>query len=138
MKEMLSKNKGQVLSRNELRGDQRIPGSASVDIRQNNNKRPRQLAESSSHSCSRNNIHTEASPSKLQVAASSTSTSTGGSKIKNSNFNSSKPQPDQTPSSSSDGTMASAGNDPRKENKRVSSSKGLFLFKFSEFPVLDF
>ena len=128
---MLSKNKGQVLLRNEIRGDQRIPGS--VDIRQNNNKRPRQLAESSVHSCSRNNIHTEVSPNIIQVASPSTSTSTGGSPIKNHNFRASKPQPEQTPSSSSDGTMASVGNDQRKENKRVSSSKGLPLFQFIEF-----
>ena len=66
---MLSKNKGQVLSRNDFRGDQRIHGSDLLDIRQNNNKRPWQ--ENSVHSNSRNNINTEASPSKAPVASSS-------------------------------------------------------------------
>ncbi len=45
---MLSKSKGQVLSRNERRGDQqRNQTPALGDIRENNNKRPRHLAVSS-------------------------------------------------------------------------------------------
>ena len=131
---MLSKNKGQVLSRNDFRGDQRIQGSDLLDIRQNNNKRPWQ--ENSVHLNSRNNINTEANPSKAPVASSSSSTTSGGSQIRNSNFTSLKPQPDQTPSSSSDGSiMASVGNDPRKENKRTSSSKGVFLLMMIDIIV---
>ena len=66
---MLSKNKGHVLSRNDFRGDQRLQGSSLGDIRQNNNKRPRQSIENSIHSSSRSNIHTEVSPSKAPVAS---------------------------------------------------------------------
>ena len=124
---MLSKNKGQVLSRNDFRGDQRLQGSALGDIRQNNNKRPRQSTENSIHSSSRSNIHTEGSPSKAPVAASSTSATSKISHVKNNCFKSLKPQPDQTPSSSSEcTTMASVGNDTKKENKRNFTSKGNF------------
>ena len=130
---MLSKNKGQVLSRNDFRGDQRLQGSSLGDIRQNNNKRPRQSIENSIHSSSRSNIHTEGSPSKAPVASSSSSATSGASQIKNKCFNSLKPQPDQTPSSSSECTiMASVGNDTKKENKRSFSSKGKFYLNYSK------
>ena len=130
---MLSKNKGQVLSRNDFRGDQRLQGSALGDIRQNNNKRPRQSTENSVHSSSRSNNHTEGSPIKAPVASSSSSATSGVSQIKNSCFNSLKPQPDQTPSSSSECTiMASVGNDTKKENKRNFASKGNFYFNGSK------
>ena len=126
---MLSKNKGQVLSRNEFRGDQRIQGSSLGDIRQNNNKRPRQSTEISNHSNSRGNIHTETSPSKAVVAPPSSSATSGVSQIKNNSFNSLKPQPDQALSSSSEcPKMASVGNDSRKENKRITTSKGITIF----------
>ena len=130
---MLSKNKGQFLSRNDFRGDQRLQGSALGDIRQNNNKRPRQSIENSVHSSSRSNIHSEGSPIKAPVASSSSSATSGVSQIKNSCFNSLKPQPDQTPSSSSDCTiMASVGNDTKKENKRNFASKGDFYLNHSK------
>ena len=46
MKDMLPKNKGQVLSRNDRRGDQqRIQAPSLGGIRENINKRPRNLAE---------------------------------------------------------------------------------------------
>ena len=121
---MLSKSKVQVFSRNERRGDQQRIQAPS--LHENINKRPRHLAVSS-HSNLRNNSHSDTNSNTASVTAASSLPSTGGQQInKNSSFiiSGSTPQPDQAPSSSSD-TMSSAGNDPRKENKRVSSSKGI-------------
>lgn len=126
MKEMLPKNKGQVIARNERRGDQqRIQPPSLGGIRENINKRPRNLPFSP-HSNLRNTSHNDTNSSPSSVTTASSSFSAGGQQMnKNNNFvkSGSTPQPEQAPSSSSD-TMSSVGNDPRKENKRVSSSKG--------------
>ena len=121
---MISKNKGQVLLRNERRVEQRVQGSTLGDIRENNNKRSRHQAIPS-HSVSRSNIHSDTSLCKLPATATSSSLSIGGQHMNKSNFISSgsTPQPEQAPSSSSD-VMAAAGNDMRKENKRGALSKG--------------
>ena len=123
---MLSKSKGQVLTINERRRDQQRNQAPTLrDIRQNNNKRPRHLAVSS-HSNLRNTSYSNTNSNTASGTAASSSPFTGGQQMsRNSGFiiSGSTPQPEQAPSSSSD-TMSSAGNDPRKENKRVSSSKG--------------
>lgn len=126
MKEMLAKNKGQVFARSERRGDQqRNQAPALGGIRENINKRPRNLAISV-HSNLRNTSQNDTNSSPASASTTSSLPSSGGQQMnKNNNFlkSGSTPQPEQAPSSSSD-TMSSVGNDPRKENKRVSSSKG--------------
>ena len=121
---MISKNKGQVLLRNERRGEQRIQGSELGDMRENNNKRSRHQAIPPNCG-SRSNIHSENSLSNNLAMETSSLLSTGGQQINKSNFISSgsTSQPEQAQPSPSD-VMATLGNDTRKENKRFPSSKG--------------